>query len=220
MIIADAVGIKDYVINNYKILHDKIKVIEYGAEINDSSDQEVLNRYGLTHDGYYLVVCRLEPENHVHMIIEGYLLSKSDKPLVVVGGLSDTAYVNSLRSNSSEKIRFLGGIYNKHDLSVIRASSFAYLHGHSVGGTNPSLLEAMGSGNIAICHDNVFNREVTNSLMYYFSTSNELSEVLLAIENLSPDDRYKLRDWARNRIVDYYNWDSMSNKYLSLLNNL
>lgn len=218
VIIADSEGIKRYVLNNYNIVEDRIRVIEYGALVNCALDEGVLKKYGLISDSYYLVVSRLEPENNIQMIVEGYLLSQSDRPLVIVGGLNNTAFVNSLLRYQSEKVRFLDGIYNKHELSVIRASCFAYLHGHSVGGTNPSLLEAMGSGNISVCHDNVFNREVTNSLMFYFSSASELSNNLLKIESLSDEDKAEIRASARLRITDYYNWDNMTEKYFSLLN--
>ena len=218
VIIADSEGIKRYVLSNYRIVEERIRVIEYGALVNYDFDQAVLEKYGLVSDSYYLVVSRLEPENNIQMIVEGYLLSKSDKPLVIVGGLNSTAFVNSLLRYQSENVRFLDGIYNKHELSVIRASCFAYLHGHSVGGTNPSLLEAMGSGNISVCHDNVFNREVTNSLMFYFSSASELSNNLLKIESLSGEDKAEIWVSARLRITDYYNWGNMTEKYFSLLN--
>jgi rhamnosyltransferase len=162
-------------------------------------------------------VSRLEPENNVESIIRGYIKSNIEQPLIVVGNLLETKYVNGLLQYKSNKVRFLGGVYDKNKLEALRYGCKAYLHGHSVGGTNPSLLEALGSGNIIIAHDNVFNREVTDNKMKYFSTSEECSEAIIEVEHLSDDDISRYKKLAVKRIKDFYNWERIAQDYYNAL---
>jgi glycosyltransferase involved in cell wall biosynthesis len=220
-LIADSKGITQYLLAHYmKLSENKVKTIEYGAFINKYYGREFLEKYNLTHNEYYLVVCRLEPENNVDKIIDGYILSKTNKPLVIVGNITESSYISSIIDMRSEKVRFIGGIYDKEELSSIRYSAYAYIHGHSVGGTNPSLLEALGSGNISLCHDNVFNREVTNNLMLYFNDSEQVSELIKKVDNYSLQQADRLKQIAVSRINDYYNWPNMSTKYYQLFSQL
>ena len=217
IIIADSLAIESYLKTTYGIFKPQIRVIEYGANINAHYEESDLSRYRLNYRGYYLVVCRLEPENNVRMIIEGYLKSGSDLPLVIIGNLSMTRYIRSLRSSGrSDKVLFIGGIYNKEELNSLRYGCKAYLHGHSVGGTNPSLLEAMANGNIIICHDNQFNREVTGDSQFYFSDAEECSLSIRKAELLSATEIESYRNNSLRRINDLYNWDSVLRKYINL----
>jgi rhamnosyltransferase len=109
-------------------------------------------------------------------------------------------------------VRFPGGIYDRDELSIIRANAVDYLHGHSVGGTNPSLLEAMASKNLCICHDNEFNREVVRENGFYFKNAGELSLLLEHIE-VHPDEFAAMKTGALGRITDYYNWDLIGERY-------
>lgn len=220
VVIADSKGIKDYVLENYNVLESRVEVIEYGAPINHHFDQDILDKYDLVHNGYYLIVSRLEPENNVHMILEGYELAKTDKPLIVVGNVSDTIYAQSLLKFKSDKIKFIGGIYDKDELAALRYSCFAYMHGHSVGGTNPSLLEALGSGNISICHDNIFNREVTASEMFYFSTSQDVCDIIVLIESSDESLLVVKKQFAVDRISSYYTWNNMAEKYKKIIDTI
>ena len=179
-----------------------------------------MDKYGLKKGDYYLVVSRLEPENNIKMIIDGYKLSHSSKPLIIVGDFVSADYAALIQKEKNEKIRLLGGIYNPEELAVIRYSAFAYIHGHSVGGTNPSLLEALGSGNIAICHDNPFNREVTDNKQLYFSQPSDLKKRLEDLEQFNEADILKLQSDATARIANYYTWGNIANKYTALLLNL
>ena len=105
--------------------------------------------------------------------IRGYKKSDAKYPLVIVGNLQETNYINLLRASQSEEIIFLNGIYDKYELSVVRANAFSYFHGHAVGGTNPSLLEAMASKNLCICHENEFNKAVVGANGLYFNSAEE-----------------------------------------------
>lgn len=217
VVIADSHEIKRYIMHFYKLNDEKVYQIEYGAEINDCSDAQVLEKYSLKHHGYYLIVARLEPENNIHMIIDGYLRSNSRRILAIIGNIRKTDYINTLLRYRTDKVRFLDGIYDKRELNVLRKSCFAYMHGHSVGGTNPSLLEALGSGNICICHDNPFNREVTDSQMYYFDNQDRLASIIDDLESTEATTLSEKRYFAQSRIINYYNWTSIAEKYRVLL---
>jgi len=217
-LIADSKGISQYLLHNYPILNkDKLSTIEYGAPINITLNHKYLEELKLKKDNYFLVVSRLEPENNLRMIIEGYKITNDSKPLIIVGNLINNSYVNSLLKNQSDRIRFIGGIYNKDEIASLRTGAFAYMHGHSVGGTNPSLLEALGSSNICICHDNIFNREVTNNNQLYFSNPDELKSRIEEMRNYSNEQIFKLKNDARLRITSYYNWENIATKYKELL---
>ena len=212
-IVADSIGIKKYLLNRYKVKSDKIIQLEYGAYLNNYKNIDVLREYGIEHNKYYLVVSRLEPENNVHLMIEGYLLSSQNIPLIIIGNLQENSYVNKLLSKASDNIRFLGGVYDANKLNAIRFSCFAHIHGHSVGGTNPSLLEALGSSNIIIAHDNIFNREVAGNSMYYFNCPTELNFVFQELQLLNSSEKNELSEISQNRIKEYYNWDSIRIRY-------
>ena len=212
-VIADSKSIKEFLIKNYLISDNKIIQIEYGAYINNKLDLLFLQEYNLKPDGYYLIVSRLEPENNVDCIIKGYIKSNIKKPLIVIGNLLETKYVRELLKCQSDKVRFIGEVYNKNKLEAFRYGCKAYLHGHSVGGTNPSLLEALGSGNAVIAHDNVFNREVTNNQMLYFKTPKECAEAIIKVETFNDDKMLEYKNISIQRIIDYYNWDRIAKKY-------
>lgn len=216
-LVADSKGIEDYILTTYpKLDPSKLDVIEYGAEINQIKNLEILEKYHLQHKSYFLVVSRLEPENNLKMIIDGYKLTDQRKPLIIVGNILQTKYVLELIKFKSDKIKFVGGIYNKFELMALRYSAFSYIHGHSVGGTNPSLLEALGSSNITVCHDNIFNREVTDNKQIYFKDPNELAEVLTKLSQATPEELDKMEAEAIKRIKEYYTWENIATKYSNL----
>lgn len=219
-IIADSSGIQTYIGKRYNIKPEKLAKIEYGAYIVDTSDEILLAEYNLISFKYYLIVSRLEPENNVDIIIEGYIKANLPFPLVVVGNLLNTAYVEKLRSYNKPNILFIGGVYDKKKLQALRYYCKSYLHGHSVGGTNPSLLEALGCKNIVIAHDNVFNREVTADRMFYFKTKDECANALEKVHKLDADSEHILKDFAESRINDYYNWDRIAEEYLRFFLNI
>lgn len=217
-VIADAEGIKTHLESRHRYL-PPCSVIAYGAPIVEHAlDINLLREWDLTSKGYYLVVSRIEPENHVREIIEGYKASRSDIPLIIVGNhKSGTAYANGLLPLADERVRFIGGIYDKEKLQALRWHSLAYFHGHSVGGTNPSLLEALGCGNLVLAHDNVFNREVTGEVGFYFKSPDNIPALLDRVEKLSEAERALLAGESRMRIREKYDWDKIADKYLKLL---
>lgn len=218
-IIADSEAIKEYLFNSYKNIEKKIRVIEYGAYTNNEFNPAILEKYKLIPNFYYLVVSRLEPENNLDTIINAFQNTTTQSPLVIVGNKINTRYVNQLISlNSSGKIHFIGGIYDKKELNALRNSCKAYIHGHSVGGTNPSLLEAMGSRNIILAHDNEFNREVTSGNQLYFNSMEQCSDKINEIEMMSEEEKERYKNLSYSMITNKYNWNNILKKYLDLLN--
>lgn len=193
--------------------------IAYGAHTNpylgvaSPEVDAVLEKYGLAARQYYLVVSRLEPENNVDVIIDGYRNCPGRRSLVIVGNLRDTAFVRKLRGIHAEKVRFVGGIYSKSELRILRANAAAYVHGHSVGGTNPSLLEAMASANVCVCHDNIFNREVAGDGAFYFGDKRALSDAITRIESADISDLDRRRQAGLRRVGQLYNWDRIAEQY-------
>jgi len=174
---------------------------------------------------YWLVVARLEPENNIHTIIDGYLSSQSTKPLVIIGDFTSLKFKTVLdnlltRVPREKKVLMIGSIYNKRILDMFRYHCLAYLHGHSVGGTNPSLLEAMGAGNLVIALDNPFNREVSGNTAMYFRESTDLASRLKEVEQ-DTNGFSGLRRAAQNRAFLNYEWgkvaDSYNNMFLKAL---
>lgn len=217
-IIADAEGIKTHLEGRHRRLRP-CTVIAYGAPtLETEPDPLPLQRWTLSPNQYYLIVCRLEPENHIREIIDGYNQGGSVYPLIVVGNdKADSAYVKSLLDLTSERVRFIGTVYDKDQINALRFYATAYFHGHSVGGTNPSLLEALGCGNLTIAHDNVFNREVIGQDGFFFQGSSEINEHMTTIEGFSDGQKLGLADAARHRIRERYNWDFIARQYLDLI---
>ena len=212
-IIADADGILKHLQGRYNHLPDA-SVISYGAKVVDIPPPiSILDEFGLQSKSYLLVVCRLEPENHLLEIIEGYRTSTITLPLIILGNhLVGTSYVKSLVSYMNENIRFIGTVFNQGKLLALRYHSYAYIHGHSVGGTNPSLLEAMGCGNCIIAHDNQFNREVAGASALYFGDTSSLSEILSYMGDTSKNCMA-----ARQIVRERYTWHKVVSEYLRLL---
>lgn len=218
-LVADSKGIAQYLSHTYSNL-PPVSIIEYGAPVLNGSVDNSYLEFGLSKAAYYLIVARLEPENNLLMMLEGYAKANTTMPLVVIGNLQDTAYVKELKKFESGKIRFLGGIYDKAKLNSLRKNAFAYLHGHSVGGTNPSLLEAMGAFSVCICHNNIYNREVTADAMYYFDSADDVSAIISQLESLSAEELQQKRMQAAERIREYYNWPNMLAKYENTIQTL
>jgi glycosyltransferase involved in cell wall biosynthesis len=215
-IVADSGAIAEYLRGRYPLLK-RVSTIAYGANIPGSRpDQSLIEPWGLRPEGYYIVVCRLEPENHVLEIVTGYELSGSPLPLVILGNIENANdYVLDLLSHRSERVRFIGTIYESETLAALRFYARAYIHGHSVGGTNPSLLEAMACSNLVIAHDNPFNREVLGDSGLFFSQSADLARVLIAAADSIDCDIRRRR--ATEIVASRYSWDKIADQYFTLL---
>ena len=214
-IVADSVAIEQVFREEFN-RKKRIKTIEYGAHLNktigDTSDKvkDVLQKYNLESNQYHLVVSRLEPENNIDVITKGYLKETHKFPLIIVGNIMETDFVNQLTKLKSDKVIFIGGIYNRLELEIVRSNAFSYIHGHSVGGTNPSLLEAMASKNICVCHDNKFNKGVVEDSGFYFNTEQDVSDIIKDIEcNDYSNYGYKVFEKVKN----HFNWGNIVKLY-------
>lgn len=192
--------------------------IAYGADVVDPARVSAapLATWGLAPGRYALVVARPEPENHVLEIVQGYLRHDGDWPLVVVGDVNGaTAYQRRLLALRSDRIRFLGGIYDPAVLTALRAHAAVYLHGHSVGGTNPSLLESMACGSLVIAHDNPFNREVAGEGAEYFDGAAALGRALMSLQGQDPGLAQQRRRWLQGVVRRRYDWDRIADAYVN-----
>lgn len=194
--------------------------IAYGAdlpEIPPPAAQD-LSRWNLQAGEYVLVVARPEPENHVLDIIEGHARWGGDWPLVVVGDVRPvTPYQKRLLALASDRVRFIGGVYDPGLLTGLRMGAGCHVHGHSVGGTNPSLLEALACGNVVVAHDNPFNREVARDAARYFQTGPQLAEALAWVSALTAPQRQAVASRARGIVAQHYSWDLITTQYESLM---
>ncbi|GAA1851163.1 glycosyltransferase [Myceligenerans crystallogenes] len=217
-LIADAQGIADYYREEYGA---RSRLISYGAPDLSATGSDRLAELGLTAGGYHLVVARFEPENHVDLIVDGYVGSPADRPLVVVGSAPySEAYTQKIRRSADRdpRVRMLGGVWDQELLDQLYANAFTYLHGHSVGGTNPSLLRAIGGGTATIAYDVPFNREVLRDAGTYFRTTTQVAQRILTAE-ADPGDCARRGTALALRAKDY-DWDVVTDGYERLARDL
>jgi glycosyltransferase involved in cell wall biosynthesis len=222
-LISDSRGIQEYYTSRYGT---RPEFIPYGAAVMQDRSCHRLSELGLEPYGYHLVVARLEPENNVDMIVEGYRASSSSRPLVIVGGNAyDPTIELGLRqiAGADPRVRPLGPVWDQELLDQLYLNAASYLHGHSVGGTNPSLLRAMGGGSRVIAFDSRFNREVLLKLGSFFATPECLTDLIDEIE--ITDDEVPMAVFERaaamqERIRTAYNWDSVAMAYLEVCRQL
>ena len=207
--IADSPVIQTYLEEKY---HIPSKYIPYGAEINNNTDLNVLNEYKVRNRKYFMLVARMEPENNIEIILEGFLESKSAYKFIVVSDANNSfGRKISGRFKNAENILFTGSIFDQQKLHSLRACCSLYFHGHSVGGTNPSLLEAMASGSIIAAHDNSFNKAVLGPDAYYFSSPADVKHIIHTFsENKLTDD---MKRNNLEKIRQLYNWETIIDQY-------
>lgn len=213
-LIADAPGIADYYRDQFDV---PTEMIRYGAPILEVPARGV-PELNLAAAGYHLVVARFEPENHVLEIVEGYRRSVAHLPLVVVGSAPYSAeYTRAIdrAAEGDERIRLVGGVYDQELLDALYANAATYLHGHSVGGTNPSLLRAMGAGTAVIAYDVAFNREVLDGHGWFFEDAADVAAHLVDAE-ADAGKTASLGATLRDRARDAFRWDDVADAYEDL----
>jgi len=175
-LIADSIGIQEYLKEKYKI---DSTYIAYGANLFQTPEVALLNTYNVQPFEYSLLIARLEPENSIENILDGMVASGSQMPFLVIGN-HNTKYGEHLKGKFAPHsgIRFIGGIYNLNHLNNLRYFSNLYFHGHTVGGTNPSLLEAMASNALICAQDNIFNKSILDVDAYYFKSSEDVAQLV------------------------------------------
>jgi glycosyltransferase involved in cell wall biosynthesis len=191
--------------------------IPYSGDVGDAPSDEGLIRYGVDKGEYYLVVSRMEPENNVDLIIREYRASGLTKPLIVVGGSPyPTPYSDAVMAESDGLVRCVGGVFESGILNGLYRNCAAYLHGHEVGGTNPSLLRAMHWGAACVPIDVVFHREVLGPDNPAFAPAPGALAALLQTLDADPDARHRLGDAASSRAMRFYRWGAVADAYAGL----
>jgi hypothetical protein len=174
-LIADSIGIQEYISKTY----DKdSEFIAYGATVFNDANDSILSHYKVEKNQFSIIIARMEPENNIETIVKGFYDSKTTQELIIFGALNDYGKKLQATYSSDKRIRFLGANYNQNDLNNLRYYSRYYFHGHSVGGTNPSLLEAMASNTLIIANNNVFNKSILGLDAAYFDTSEDIKNIL------------------------------------------
>lgn len=209
-LISDSPGIQSHLRRKY---NRGSVYIPYGAVPVMSPDPASLTDYGVTPGSYLILVARMEPENNIQTIIDGVIESGTDMPLLVVGGLKNNYSKQLLAKYAGVRnIIFPGAIYDAGVLNALRYHSALYFHGHSVGGTNPSLLEAMACHCLICANENEFNRAVLGGDAYYFTTSRDISGLLKTKTYLSSSDE-GYRDRNIKKIEEVFNWERIVDSY-------
>jgi glycosyltransferase involved in cell wall biosynthesis len=217
-LIADAAGIRDYYSAEFGA---QTELIAYGAPLLDDPGDDLLPGAGVEPGGYHLVVARFEPENHVVEIVDGYRRSRATRPLVVVGAAPYAdAYTAAIEAaaGGDQRVRLVGGVWDQRLLDQLYAGALTYLHGHAVGGTNPSLLRAMGACTATLAWDVTFNREVLGDSGRFFDSPEGLAGLLAAAET-DPADVAARAAQARERAARY-DWDDVVKSYEQLCERL
>jgi glycosyltransferase involved in cell wall biosynthesis len=175
ILIADSKYMQEYLKKTY----NKSSVyIPYGAEPFTEIDLSVFRKYKINPGEYYLLIARMEPENNIEMIIRGFLASGSPYPLFIIGNTKNDFGKKMTSKYNNELLHFCGPVYDQGELNNLRYYSLKYFHGHSVGGTNPSLLEAMACQCNIAAHNNLFNKSILENDADYFSSAEEITSVI------------------------------------------
>lgn len=218
IIIADNQGIVEYCNTEYEKLKGKICLIEYGGDhvFNSKKNDIDKNIYKFIEDEYCITVCRIEPENNIHLILEAFYEIYHLK-LVIIGNWNNSIYGKKLydKFENRNNIFLLDPIYDQSTLNTLRRNAKIYIHGHSAGGTNPSLVEAMSLGLPILAFDCIYNRETTENKAKYWKNAEDLKNIL---KNISYDElksiSYNMKIIADRR----YKWEIISKKYFDLFN--
>ncbi len=210
-LVSDSLGIKKFILEKY---NKQSKYIAYGAHPFENPNEAILKEYNVNKDNYNMIMARFEPENNLDMVLQGVALNEDKTPILVIGK-HETKYGEYLKNKfkNHENIRFLGGIYNLEHLDNLRYFSNLYFHGHSVGGTNPSLLEAMASRALIAAHNNDFNKGILKENAYYFSNALEVKNIL---NKNKKNDNLQFIQNNFDAIVNDFNWNKINGEYLQL----
>lgn len=219
VIVCDGLGIQKYVCSKYPKLSDRTVYIAYGTNTFDLTDvdyEAILEEYGLKSNDYCLMVGRCVPENNYELVIQDFMNSQIDKELVIITNLSSSKYYQELVSKTNCKsdlrIRFIDGVYDEEKLAVIRRHAYLYIHGHSVGGTNPSLIEALSLTDLNILYDVCFNHDIGGNACLYFKDSGSLTK-LLDHQKLLDSSRKKLGPKAKKLVKENFTWEKIVEEY-------
>jgi rhamnosyltransferase len=231
LLVCDSKGIESYIKEDYKQYSPNTTFIAYGADITPSTlkDEDVtLNdwykKHGVKSNEYYLVVGRFVPENNYELMVREFMKSKSKKDFVIISNVEQNQFYQELLArtnfNKDPRVKFVGTVYNQELLKKTRENAFAYFHGHEVGGTNPSLLEALASTKLNMLLDVVFNKEVGEDGAVYFNKEDgSLATLIFDVEQFPQQQIDDLSEKAKSRIIHEYSWEKIVRDYETLFLN-
>ncbi len=210
-LVTDAEAMRQFYLERFQ---KETTMIAYGAYVETSKNPELIEQFGVKPDDYYLIASRLIPENHADVIAEAFLASGSKKKLLIAGGANyDSPFHARLRELSGDSVILAGHIDDQDIVRELHCNCFAYVHGHSVGGTNPSLLKAMGFGNCILALDTVFNREVLADGGLFFPRDAAVLAQMMRDLEANPSQVAELRGMGPERIRANYTWEKIAGQY-------
>ena len=224
LLICDSVNIEKYIKEEYKQYNPSTVYIAYGADVEKSelSDDDPkfmawLQEHGLTAGSYYMCCGRFVPENSFEIMIREFMKSRSDKSFAIITTRNDSLLQKleeKLHWRSDPRIKFVGTVYDSQLLKKIRENAYGNLHGHTVGGTNPSLLEALGSTELNLLIDVGFNREVgQEAALYWGIREGDLAALIDRADRMDDRERLDFGAKAKDRIKKAYSWEFIGNEY-------
>ena len=226
LLVCDSKNIEKYIQKNYKQYQPKTTYIAYGTDTTPSilkaEDAKVRDWYqekGVSENGYYLVVGRFVPENNYEAMIREFIKSKSKKDFVLITNVEQNKFYDQLLQDTGfdkdSRVKFVGTVYDQELLKYIRENAFAYFHGHEVGGTNPSLLEALASTKLNLLLDVGFNREVGEDGAIYWKKDN-LQHIIKISEELSQEEIEKMNKLSTKQVKERFSWEFIVDEYENL----
>ena len=199
-------------------LSQSLTMIPYASDTVIEGEAALLDELGVEPHRYLVSIARIEPENSIYEIVEAFSRRQRGIRLVVLGSLSPETndYHKKVVEAASEEVAMPGAIYDRRTVSALRFFALAYCHGHTVGGTNPSLVEALGAGNVVIAHDNRFNRWVTDNSQLYFRNADDIEYYLDQVLG-NASEMQKFAEMARAVHSERYTWEAVHRAYENLL---
>ena len=225
LLICDSVNIEKYIREDYKKYSPKTTYIAYGADVIESSlskDSPKVRAWfeknAVKEQGYYLVVGRFVPENNYETMIREFMNSKTSKDFVLITNTDQNKFYEELKEkihfDKDKRVKFVGTVYVQDLLAYIRENAYAYIHGHEVGGTNPSLLEALATTKINLLLNVGFNREVgRDGALYWKKSFGSLKKMIEHCDSISEEEQEILGKKAKNRIRQAYDWKHIVDRY-------
>ena len=222
LIVCDSKNIEKYIQETYGVKNTTF--IAYGADLTLSKlsddDEKLVNWYkqkGMTKKEYYLVVGRFVPENSFEVMIREFMKSNTNKDFALITNVNDK-FLNELEEKlhfkNDKRIKFVGTVYDQELLKKIRENAYAYFHGHTVGGTNPSLIEALGSTDLNLLVDVGFNKEVAEDCALYWNREKgNLAKLIDIADQMSVDEIKKMGQKAKKRVAKEYTWEKICGQY-------
>lgn len=225
LLICDSKNIEKYIREDYKKYNPKTTFIAYGADVKKSilsdNDEQVVNWFNeknVRRKEYYLIVGRFVPENNYEIMISEFMKSKTKKDLVLITNVEKNKFYEELKAKTGfdkdKRVKFVGTVYDQELLTKIRENAYGYIHGHEVGGTNPSLLEALASTDLNLLLDVGFNREVGyDGVLYFSKVDNNLALLIDDVDLYSGDEILEYSNRAKKRINNEYEWSKIIHDY-------